>query len=159
MPYFEDVEIGSTVEVGSYTFTRENIRSFASRFDPQPFHLEEEAARRSVFGGLAASGWHTASAFMRCWVSYAQREQAGAEARGETVVSNGPSPGFQNLRWLRPVLAGDTLSYSSKVTSKRRSASQPRWGLVFSKITGVNQRGEVAFSFESSIFTPCRDSA
>jgi len=147
MPYFEDVKIGDRREIGSFTFTAENIKAFAAKFDPQPFHLDEEAGRKSVFGGLAASGWHVAAANMKLLVANFKRESAEVIARGEKPVVSGPSPGFRELKWLKPVLAGDTLTYASEVVSKRTLESRPEWGLVSFLDTGTNQRDELAFSF------------
>ncbi len=90
---------------------RDAIKTFARAYDPQPFHLDEEAGKRSLFGGLAASGWHTASVYMKLLVAYLKDLTEAAEARGEPVAQSGPSPGFKNLKWPRPVLAGDTVTY------------------------------------------------
>lgn len=157
MRFFEDIEIGTRVEFGGYTFTTDNIKAFAAQFDPQRYHLDEEAGRASVFGGLAASGWHTASACMKTMVTSMERERDAALARGEDAPIGGPSPGFTNMKWLRPVLAGDTVSYASDVTGKRISESRPQWGLIFKLVTGTNQRGERVFSFEGSAFMPRRE--
>ena len=145
MIFFEDVAIGDRRELGPYTFTAEDIKQFASRYDPQPFHIDEAAAARSHFGGLVASGWHTASIFMKL------QARAIAERRQE-LAHTGLSPGFRNLRWLKPVFAGDTLTYSSEVVRKRELASRPSWGIVFSQVTALNQRGELVFEFEASVF-------
>src|ERR1043166_2990648 len=118
MAFFEDLEIGARREIGSFTFTAAAIKKFAAQFDPQRFHLDEEAGRNSLFGGLAASGWHVGSVCMKLLVA----EEA---ARGETIAVWGPSPGFRDLRWIKPVLAGDTLSYASEIASKRLSSSRP----------------------------------
>lgn len=156
MRYFEDIVIGTRRELGTYMFTAERIKAFAGKYDPQPFHLDEEAGRMSLFGDLAASGWHTAAACMRCGVDSRARESAAAKARGDDVPAGGPSPGFKNLRWPKPVLAGDTVTYFSEVTSKRPSVSRPQWGLVFFLNTGINQRGELVFSFDGSGFVARR---
>jgi acyl dehydratase len=150
MMYFEDLEIGARRELGRHTFTAEDIKQFAGRYDPQPFHTDEEAAARSHFGGLVASGWHTASIFMKL------QARAIAE-RNMDLARTGPSPGFRNLRWPRPVFAGDTLTYSSEVLRKRELNSRPDWGIVFSQVTAVNQRGEVVFEFEASVFLARRN--
>jgi acyl dehydratase len=105
--FLEEIEIGSEEMLGSYQFTREAILAFAKRFDPQPFHLDEEAARRSHFGALCASGWHTAAAWMKCYVAFNDHHRRERKARGEAVPAIGPSPGFENLRWLKPVYPGD----------------------------------------------------
>ncbi|HMN51099.1 MAG TPA: MaoC family dehydratase [Xanthobacteraceae bacterium] len=152
MKFFEDVRIGDSHQYGSYTFTPEKIKAFARKFDPQPFHLDEEAAKNSLFGALCASGWHTTAAFMRQVVDYSKRVYAEAAARGETPARFGPSPGFKNLKWLKPVFANDTVTYSSEVIELRDLASRPEWGLMRSRTTGVNQKGERVLEFESSAF-------
>jgi acyl dehydratase len=142
---FEDFAIGNRYELGRHTFTAEDIIQFASRYDPQPFHTDEAAAARSHFGGLVASGWHTASVYMKL------QARAIAE-RGTDLAQSGPSPGFRNLRWPRPVFAGDTLSYASEVLGKRELKTRPHWGVVFFHVTGHNQRNELAFEFEATAF-------
>ncbi|MES2751790.1 MAG: MaoC family dehydratase [Pseudomonadota bacterium] len=159
MPYFEDIKIGDRRETGSFTFTADEIKAFALQFDPQPFHLDEEAGRKSVFGGLAASGWHVAAIYMKLTVAGFQRDAAETLARGEKPVVSGPSPGFRELKWSKPVLAGDTLAYASEVVATRALESRPDWGLVNFYNTGINQRGELAFSFIASAFLPRRPAA
>ncbi len=153
MSYFEDIKAGDRRSLGSFIFTAENIKEFARKFDPQPFHLDEEAGRE-VFGGLAASGWHVSAVWMKVTVAAFKREAAACAARGEPVVSPGPSPGFRNLKWIRPVLAGDTVSYYWEVISTRVSGKRPEWGLVQSLNTGINQHGVPVFSFEATVFVP-----
>jgi acyl dehydratase len=159
MHFFEDLEIGQRREVGSFTFTAESIRKFASEFDPQRFHLDEEEGRKSLFGGLAASGWHVGSVCMKLMVANGQRQAAEAAARGRKIAVWGPSPGFRDLRWIKPVLAGDTIAYASEVASKRTSEKRPEWGIVQALNTGTNQRGELAFSVLATAFVPRRGSA
>src|SRR5438477_12640642 len=113
MRFFEDIAIGQRRDIGSFTFTSEAIKAFASKFDPQRFHLDEEEGRKSLFGGLAASGWHVASVCMKLLIADGQRRTREALARGEKVGVPGPSPGIRDLRWIRPVLAGDTISFST----------------------------------------------
>jgi acyl dehydratase len=156
MRFLEDLQVGQRREIGAYTFTAENIVAFAKQFDPQPFHLDEEAGRRSLFGGLAASGWHIASACMRLLVLERQQEAAAEAERGEPVAVWGPSPGFRDLRWLKPVLAGDTVTYANVVESVRPSDSRPAWGIIQGRNTGTNQRGEMVFSFLATAFVPRR---
>jgi acyl dehydratase len=158
MLFFEDIAVGLRRELGSFTFTAERIKRFAAQFDPQPFHLDEEAGRKSLFGGLAASGWHVGSVCMKLLVADGQRQAAEATARGEAIATWGPSPGFRDLRWIKPVLAGDTISYASEVEALRRSESRPQWGILQARQTGINQRGELAFSLLSSAFVPRRGS-
>jgi acyl dehydratase len=159
MRFFEDLKVGQRRELGSFTFTAELIKKFAAQFDPQAFHLDEEAGRNSLFGGLAASGWHIGSVCMKLLVADGQREAAEAAARGEKVAIWGPSPGFRELRWLKPVLAGDVISYASEVETLRSSEKRPEWGILQARNTGTNQRGELAFSFLATAFVPRRNSA
>jgi acyl dehydratase len=156
MSYFEDMEVGQRRDLGSFVFTAELIKAFAAQFDPQPFHLDEEEGRKSLFGGLAASGWHIASVWMKLAVAEGQREAADAAARGEKPAMWGPSPGFRDLHWIKPVLAGDSISYASEVQSLRVSRSRPEWGVMQMRNTGTNQRGELVFSFLASVFLPRR---
>lgn len=157
MRFFEDIEIGERRELGSFTFTAELIKKFAGQFDPQRFHLDEEEGRKSLFGGLAASGWHVASVYMKLLVADGQRQTKEALARGDKIAVWGPSPGFRELRWIKPVLAGDTISYFSEVESLRLSEKRPEWGVVQARNTGINQRGEVVFSFLATGFVPRRN--
>ena len=156
MHFFEDIAIGQRREVGSFTFTAEAIRKFAGQFDPQRFHLDEEAGRK-VFGGLAASGWHVGSVCMKLMVTDGQRRAKEAAARGEQVAVWGPSPGFRELRWIKPVLAGDTVSFASEIESLRTSEKRPEWGILQARNSGTNQRGELVFSFLATAFLPRRN--
>jgi acyl dehydratase len=156
MRFFEDLEIGQRRELGSFTFTADGIKKFAAQFDPQRFHLDEEEGRKSLFGGLAASGWHVGSVCMKLLVANGQRRMQEAAARGEKIAVWGPSPGFRDLRWLKPVLAGDTITYATEVASKRTSEKRPEWGIVEARNTGTNQRGELAFSLLATAFVPRR---
>jgi acyl dehydratase len=149
--FFDDVVIGLTRDLGAYTFTPEAIVGFASEFDPQPFHIDPEAACRSHFGGLCASGWHTAAVWMKLMIEDRRSADKRARTAGERPAVLGPSPGFRDLRWLKPVYAGDTIRYRSTLTEKRPSASRPGWGLVFQHNTGDNQHGERVFEFRSTV--------
>jgi acyl dehydratase len=157
MRFFEDLQVGQRRELGSYTFTAEEIKRFAGQFDPQRFHLDEEEGRNSLFGGLAASGWHIGSVCMKLIIADNQRLAEIARSRGEPVAVGGPSPGFRELRWLKPVLAGDTISFASEIDSLRTSASRPQWGILQARNTGTNQRGELVFSVLASAFVPRRN--
>ncbi|WP_169570160.1 MaoC family dehydratase [Sneathiella limimaris] len=143
--YFEDVQIGDSQEFGSRTLSKEEIISFAEKFDPQPFHIDEEAAKSSQFGGIIASGWQTASVTMRMMV----------DNMIDTSASLG-SPGVNNLRWYKPVRPGDTLRVRSEVMSKKRSQSRTTMGTIFGKIEVFNQNDEMVMSFESIGLTQCR---
>jgi acyl dehydratase len=156
MHFFEDIKVGDRRDIGSFTFTAEGIKTFAAQFDPQRFHLDEEEGRKSLFGGLAASGWHVGSVCMKLLVADGQRQASEAKARGQEVAVWGPSPGFRELRWIRPVLAGDTISFTSKIESLRPSSSRPEWGILEARNSGTNQRGEAVFSMLSTAFVPRR---
>jgi acyl dehydratase len=157
MNFFEDIEIGARREFGSFTFIAEDIKRFAAQFDPQRFHLDEEEGRKSLFGGLAASGWHVAAVCMKLLVADGKRLSEEAAARGETVALWGPSPGFRELRWLKPVLSGDTIRFASEIETKRTSEKRPEWGILQARNSGINQRGELAFSFLAIAFVPRRN--
>jgi len=135
--YWEDLEPGSVRDLGSVTPTAQEIHDFASKFDPQPFHLDEEAGRRSVFGALCASGWHTCSMAMRLTVDNFLNES-----------SSMGSPGLENIRWLKPVFAGDTLKLTHRVTESRPLNSKPDIGLVRAIWEMHNQRGEQVLHME-----------
>lgn len=154
MRYFEDVVVGTVERIGSYTFTADEIKRFAAKFDPQPFHMDEEAAEKSHFRGLCASGWHTAAVWMKLMVAYRKAEmEANSDAQGAPV---GPSPGFTDLKWMKPVYAGDTITFVSTIVAKRPLASRPQWGLVTQQNLGTNHRGEAAFSFEANALVAMR---
>jgi acyl dehydratase len=157
MHFFEDIEIGQRRELGSFTFTAELIKKFAREFDPQRFHLDEEEGKKSLFGGLAASGWHVGSVCMKLLVADGLRQAKEAAARGEEIAIWGPSPGFRELRWIKPVLAGDTISYASEVETLRSSEKRPEWGILQARNTGTNQRGELVFSLLATAFVPRRN--
>lgn len=154
--YLDEVEEGRVVDLGSYAFTRENVLEFARKFDPQPFHVDDAAAARGPFGKLAASGWHTAAGWMKCYVATNDAAIAARRAAGEHWVASGPSPGFTNLRWTKPVFPGDTVRYRSTITGKREMASRPKWGLVMSMNEGHNQNGDLVFSFEGKVLVARR---
>jgi acyl dehydratase len=154
--FWEDFNVGEESLLGSHLFTRDEIVAYASAFDPQRFHLDEEAAKASIFGGLCASGWHTGCVAMRIIIDSRDRIRAEAMARGEAVPQLGVSPGFVNMRWPTPTRPGDTITFSSRVLSKRET-KRPQWGLVALRTTGVNQNGLEAISFESQVFVARRE--
>lgn len=152
MTAFERIEIGDLADLGRHHFTAEEIKRFAGAYDPQPFHTDEAAAANTHFGALCASGWHTASVMMRLFVNYFGREIERARDRGEPAPSLGPSPGFDDLKWLRPVYAGDEIAFTGRITGKRESASKPGWGIVSIEMVGANQRDEPVFSYTGHVF-------
>ena len=148
MRWFEDFREGEVTEVGPVTVSEDDILSFAQQFDPQPFHVDAEAARESPFGGLIASGWHTAAIYMGLFV------------RGvlEGTASLG-SPGVEELRWLAPVRPGDTLRGRTTVTDVQPSSTTPGRGTIFGSHELVNQDGAVVMRFRSRGFIARRPSS
>lgn len=157
--WFDEAQPGMRADLGGYTFTREAIVDFAGQFDPQDFHLDAAAAARGPFGRLSASGWHTGAAFMQRYVAHLDRIRADALARGEPLPPAGPSPGFENMQWLKPVFAGDTIAYSITVMDKRELASRPDWGLVTADVEGLNQDGVPVFRFTAKLLIARRAAA
>jgi acyl dehydratase len=138
MIYFEDLEIGAETYFGSYEVTREEVIEFARKYDPQPFHLSDEAAAKTHFGRLAASGWHTAAMTMAVIARHVvEQQQAGLG-----------SPGIDELRWKRPVYPGDTLHVRGKIVEKTPSRSRPEMGSFRSRTSVTNQDGLEVMSFE-----------
>ncbi len=154
MNFFEQIKVGDVYALGSHTFGTDEIKSFASRFDPQAFHMDEEAAKLSHFGALCASGWHTASVWMRLMVDFRKAEAEKFRARGEPVAILGPSPGFRDLKWLKPVYVGDTITYQSEITAMRLSQSRADFGLATLFSFGTNQHIAPVISFVSAVFVP-----
>lgn len=152
MRFFDDIEVGWRRELGKHTFTAEEIKRFAGRYDPQLFHMDEAEAKKSHFGALCASGWHTAAVCMRCIVDSTKQLTADMIARGEKIAKTGPSPGFTDLKWLKPVYAGDTISFVSEVTEKRPTESRPGWGVVRTRFSGRNQNGVPVYQFDGVVF-------
>ncbi|KFI07843.1 MaoC family dehydratase [Massilia sp. BSC265] len=129
--YFEDFHPGQEIELGERTVSEEEIIAFARQFDPQPFHVDREAAGASIYGGVIASGWHTCSLMMRMVVDGLM---CSASSMG--------SPGLDRVRWLRPLRAGDTLKVRYLTTQVKASNSKPDRGVVWSRWTATNQHGE-----------------
>lgn len=149
---FDAVEIGRVSQLGSHLFTEADIIGFAREFDPQSFHVDPVAAVNGPFGKLAASGWHTGAVWMSKRAAHHQAVLEAAQASGRPGPQWGVSPGFRDLKWLRPVMAGDTIHYAMEVVEKRLSASRPGWGLVFSRNTGCNQHGQPVLEFRGGAF-------
>ncbi len=156
MKYFDDIEIGDVLMTGRHTFAADEIKSFARRFDPQLFHIDDDEAARSHFGALCASGWHTACVWMRLFVDHRRAKNDAARGRGEPVAASGPALGFRDLKWLKPVYVGDVIDYKTEVTGLRASNSRPGWGLMTLLTTGINQNGAPVISFSSTTFVERR---
>lgn len=142
--------IGETITLGSHTFGVDEIKAFAARYDPQRFHMDEKEAEASVFGGLCASGWHTASMWMRYNVE--KREGAHTPWNGPGPRPRfGPSPGIQNLKWLKPVYAGETITFTRRAIGHRALASRPGWRLLTNLCEAFDSTGTKVLEFENAV--------
>jgi acyl dehydratase len=138
--YFEDIEVGRTASFGSYAVTREEVMEFAAKYDPQPFHLSDEAAAQTHFGRLSASGWHTCAMVMAMLVAHLKHnKQAGLG-----------SPGIDALKWVKPVYPGETLRCETEILEKRVSASRPEMGIFKSRMSVFNQDDVLVMTFVSN---------
>ncbi len=147
MQYFEDIAVGTKARFGNYAVTRDEVVAFAEKYDPQPFHLSDEAAAQTHFGRLSASGWHTCAMTMAMLVAHLKaNEQAGLG-----------SPGIDELRWLKPVYPGDRLRCETEVLEKRRSASRPEMGIFKSRMSVFNQDDVMVMTFVSNGLVETRD--
>ncbi|NNF93892.1 MAG: MaoC family dehydratase [Altererythrobacter sp.] len=145
--YYEDLELGAKQSFGSYEVTREEVVEFANKYDPQAFHLDDDAAAKTHFGRISASGWHTCAMTMAMMVENMKNvKQAGLG-----------SPGVDQLMWKKPVYPGDTLRVESEVISKRRSKSRPEMGLFKSHAQIFNQNDEVVLEMTSNGLIAVRD--
>ena len=147
MIFYEDLEIGLTRNFGGYEVTREEVIEFASQYDPQPFHLDDEAAAQTHFGRLSASGWHTCAMTMRMMVDNMMNEKSAGLG----------SPGVDQLRWKKPVYPGDTLRCETEILEKRRSASRPEMGIFKSRIRTFNQHDDMVLEMISNALIRTRD--
>lgn len=140
MQYFEDIAVGTKASFGNYQVTREEVIEFAGKYDPQPFHLSDEAAAQTHFGRLSASGWHTCAMAMSMIVeNFKNHQQAGLG-----------SPGVDELRWRKPVYPGDTLRCETEILEKRQSQSRPEMGIFKSRMTVFNQHDEPVMTMISN---------
>lgn len=147
MQYFEDIAVGTKARFGDYAVTRDEVVAFAEKYDPQPFHLSDEAAARTHFGRLSASGWHTCAMTMAMLVAHLkENRQAGLG-----------SPGIDELRWLKPVYPGDRLRCESEVLEKRRSATRPEMGIFKSRMAVFNQDDVLVMTFVSNGLVETRE--
>lgn len=145
------LRLGETITLGSHTFEADEIKAFAAKYDPQRFHMDETEAKSSVFGALCASGWHTAATWMK--YNLTAREDAGEvpwTGEGE-APSFGPSPGFQNLKWLKPVYAGETVTFTRRAVSHRALTSRPGWRILTLICEAFDSRNDKVIEFESVV--------
>ncbi|MGU3391836.1 MaoC family dehydratase [Sphingomonas sp. M1A8_2b] len=140
MQYFEDIAVGATASFGRYAVTREEVMEFAAKYDPQPFHLSDEAAAQTHFGRLSASGWHTCAMTMAMLVAHLKANRQAALG----------SPGIDELKWVKPVYPGDTLRCETEILEKRVSAKRPDMGIFKSRMTVLNQDDVVVMTFISN---------
>lgn len=140
MHYYEDLEVGTVARFGDYRVEREEVLDFARRYDPQPFHLDDDSAAATHFGRLSASGWHSCAMTMAMLVEHFEEDK---------VASLG-SPGIDELRWLKPVYPGDTLRCETELLEKRRSRSRPEMGITRSRVTVFNQDDVAVLSMISN---------
>ena len=143
--YLEDLHIGDRFESDAFHVTEDDIIAFAQAFDPQPFHLDAEAAKQSVFRGLVASGWQTAAMTMKLFVTGGLRLAGGSVGLG-----------VDELRWPQPVRPGDTLRLQTEIMEIRRSRSKADRGIIRIRNTTANQNGEVVQTFFASVLVRCR---
>ena len=147
--YFEDLEVGARAAFGAYAVDRNEVIAFARAYDPQPFHLSDEAAAQTHFGRLAASGWHSCAMAMAMLVEHMKHHRQASLG----------SPGLDELRWLRPVHPGDTLRCETELLSKRPSASRPEMGLIKSRMTVFNQLDQPVLTMVSNGMVATRPAA
>ncbi|CCV08828.1 conserved hypothetical protein [Mesorhizobium metallidurans STM 2683] len=142
--------IGTTVTLGSHKFEADAIKAFARKYDPQIFHLDEEAAKTSVLGGLCASGWHTAATWMK--LNLETRMVAEGDWTGPGPQPEfGPSPGFKNLKWLKPVHAGETVTFTRTALGHRPMVSRPGWRLLSLRSEAFDSTGDKVLEFDSAV--------
>ncbi len=148
MLYYEDIEVGRIQRFGSKLVELDEVIEFATKYDPQPFHLSQEAAAKTHFGRISASGWHTGAMAMSMAVAN-MSEGDGSAGLG--------SPGIDELRWVKPVYPGDKLSCETEILSKRRSKSRPEMGIMKNRMTVRNQHGDVVMSYVANGLIATRD--
>ncbi len=147
----EFFRVGVQVTLGSHKFEPEAIKAFARKYDPQIFHLDEEAAKNSVFGGLCASGWHTAATWMKLNLETGVEAEGISWAGAGSAPEFGPSPGFKNLKWLKPVYAGETVTFTRTALAHRPIASRPGWRVLTLRSEAFDSTGDKVIEFESAV--------
>lgn len=155
--WYEDIEVDTPYPLGEHTFTAEEIIRFGQMYDPQYFHTDPEAAKQSHFGGLIASGWHTASIGHRKMVDALAAEAERLEGLGEKPGVAGPSPGINRMDFNSPVRPGDTVRYQHTVTQKRPSKSLPGWGVLHQRVEAFKTSDEPVYESEMVGFVKIRD--
>ena len=145
------LRVGRTITLGSHRFEADEIKAFARKFDPQPFHMDEKSAEKSVFGKLCASGWHTASMWMRYNVNWRGDGMERTWNGPGPAPEFGPSPGFRNLKWVKPVYAGETITFKRTVLAHRPLASRPGWRLMSVRAEAFDSTGDKVIEFESAV--------
>ncbi|TGM01101.1 MaoC family dehydratase [Leptospira barantonii] len=138
MKYFDDLQVGEVFELGSYTLSKEEMLEFALKYDPQPFHIDEEKAKHSIYGELIASGWQSTAVYMKLFVDHLMNQAHGMG-----------SPGLEELKWKRPVFAGDTLRGRFIILEKNKFRAN--LGLVMGKNELINQKDEVVMTFKGKM--------
>ena len=147
--WFEEVVVGDKSVLGTHVFSEDEIVRFARKYDPQPIHIDPEAAKKSLYGGIIASGWHTTA----MWMQLAVKSRMN-EAAQDGKMRTGVSPGFENLRWLKPVRPGTALTYTMEAVEKVDLKSRPEFGLVKSLCEARDGSGELFMSFVAKGFVP-----
>jgi acyl dehydratase len=156
--WFEDINAGEIFPLGEHSFTQDAIIAYASIYDPQYFHIDPQAAKHGPFGGIVASGAHTAMVGQRKMVDALFAEADRLRAAGQEPGVGGPSPGGKKIEFIAPVRPGDTLAYTLVTLGKRASNSIPGWGVLSNQITATNQRGELVYRAVFASFLKLRGS-
>lgn len=150
--WWENIQLGVTTKLGAYTFQEEEMIRFSREYDPQPFHVDREAAAASFYGGIIASGWHVCAIWMKLMIAHSKRRAA----EGGAVGRSGVSPGFLDLRWIKPTRPGMTLHYDSTTHDKIELRSRKDIGLMRSLNLAVDDNGETVMSFTGQGFVQRR---
>ena len=151
--FMEEITLDERLDLGSYGFSAENMLAYSRKFDPVGFHVDGAAGNASLYGAMTAAGLHVGCGWMACFIERNTAARAALASAGKRLPDVGPSPGFKNMHWLKPVFAGDVLNFFTTAKSKRPLASRSSWGMVSGFNEGVNQHGELVFSFESAVLT------
>jgi acyl dehydratase len=145
--WFEDIPVGEFHVFGNHTFGEKEIIDFGKKYSPESYHIDPEAARDSIYKGLVASGWHVCAVWMKLMVRYMERYAMGVRDGRR----NGAGIGFENMRWIKPVRPGHTLTYTYEIINKPDKVLKNKWGIIRSRNEAFNQYGELVLSFEIDI--------